>query len=64
MEGSRRDLFNDMAEHMPLLKNSQHTYYPRFGFTPKTDNSLKRGFLFTVFEIYSPVHESSKHTLL
>jgi len=36
MESSRRDLFNDMAEHRPILKNNQKTYHPRFGLTPKT----------------------------
>jgi len=36
MESSRRDLSNDMTEHKPSLKNNQNTYYPRFGFTPKT----------------------------
>jgi len=35
MENSRRDLFNDMAEHRPTLKNNQN-YHPRFGFAPKT----------------------------
>ena len=35
MESFRRDLLNDMAEHRPILKNNQNTYYPRFSFTPK-----------------------------
>ena len=34
MESSRRDLLNDMAENMPILKNNQNTCHPRF--TPKT----------------------------
>jgi len=41
MEKSRCDLLNDMAEHMPILKNNQNTYRPRFDFRyvifPKTD---------------------------
>jgi len=36
MESSRRDLSNDMAEHRPILKNIQNTYYSRFSFTSKT----------------------------
>jgi len=40
MESSRRDLLNGMAEHMPILKNNQNTYHPRFCLAPKT------GFLF------------------
>jgi len=36
MESSRRDLLNDVAEHMSILKNDQNTHYPRFSFTPKT----------------------------
>jgi len=31
MESSRRDLFNDMAEHGPILKNNQNTYHPVSG---------------------------------
>jgi len=47
VESSRRDLLNGMAEHMPVLKNNQNTYHPRFGFTPKTGIALpKTGFLF------------------
>jgi len=30
-ESSRRDLLNDMAEHIPILKNNKNTYHPRFG---------------------------------
>ena len=26
MESSRRDLFNDVAEHKPILKNNQNTH--------------------------------------
>jgi len=40
MGSSRRDLFNDMAEHRSILKNYQNTYYPRFSFTPKTGLEL------------------------
>ena len=36
MKSSRRDRLNDMAEHRLISKNNQNTYYPRFGFTPKT----------------------------
>jgi len=46
MEGSRRDRFNDMAEHGPILKNYQKTYHPRFSFTPKTGNIPQNGVLF------------------
>jgi len=47
MESSCRDLFNDMADLSPILKNNQNTYHPRFGFTPKTGTALpKTGFCF------------------
>ena len=47
MESSRRDLFNDMAQHTSTLKNNQNTYYFRFRFTPKTGiASPKTGVLF------------------
>jgi len=47
MESSRRDLLNDTAEHMPILKNNQNTDHRRFGFTPKTGiASPKTGVLF------------------
>jgi len=36
INSSRRDLLNDMAEHMPILKNNLNTLHPRFGYTPKT----------------------------
>ena len=36
MESSRRDLFNDRAECMPISKNNQTTYHRRVGFTPET----------------------------
>jgi len=36
MQSSRRDLFNDVAEHRAILKNNRNTYYPRFDFIPKT----------------------------
>jgi len=36
MESSRRDPLNGMAEYVPLLKNNQNVYHPRFGFSPTT----------------------------
>ena len=50
MESSLRDLSNDMAEHRPVLKNNQNTYYHRFSFTPKTGVAFPQTgvFLFTV----------------
>jgi len=49
MESSRRDLWNDMDEHMPFLKNNQNTYHPRFGSTPKSGMAFpkKGGFVFS-----------------
>jgi len=44
MEKSRRDLFNDVAEHRPISKNNQNTYY--FGFTLKTGRAFPGGFCF------------------
>jgi len=58
MESSRRDLSNDMAEQRPILKNNQNTgtYHLRFGFTPlQVEHSPKRGFIFTVLVILSPI---------
>ena len=50
MEISHRDLFNDMAEHMAILKNVQNTYLLRFSFIPKTDKAfLKMGILFLLW---------------
>jgi len=47
MESSRRDLSNDMAEPMPILKNNQNTYHPRFGFSSETGIAFsKAGVLF------------------
>jgi len=46
MESSRRDLFNDVADHESILKNNQNTYYPRFSFTPKTGMTPKTIVLF------------------
>jgi len=47
MESSRRDLFNDMAEHRPILKNKQNTYHPRFDLTPETGITFpKTGYCF------------------
>jgi len=54
MDSSRRDFLNDMAEHMPILKNNQNTYYPRFGFTPQVAFP-KTGFCF-----YSAILVKSK----
>ena len=42
MECSRRDVSNDMAEHMPFLQKNQNTYYPRFSSTPKTAYSISQ----------------------
>jgi len=36
MESSRRDPLHNVADQRSILKNDQITYYPRFGFTPKT----------------------------
>jgi len=46
MESSRRDLLNDMAEHLLILKNNQNTFHPRFGFTPKTSVAFPKRFFF------------------
>jgi len=47
MKCSRRYLLNDMAKQMPILKNNQNTYHPRFGFTPKIGITFpKTGFCF------------------
>jgi len=45
MGSSRRDLWNEMAERRPSLKNNRNTYYPRFLYTPKT-RIPKNGVLF------------------
>jgi len=60
MESFRRDLSNDMAEHKPILKNSQNTFYPRFSFTPITDIALpKTGVLFLLcLQIFPDRHIS------
>jgi len=42
MESSRRDLFNNVAEHRSMLKTDQSTCYPRFSFTPKTRIELPK----------------------
>jgi len=45
MENSRRDLLNDMSEH--ILKNYQNKYHPRFVFNTKTGKRIpKTGFWF------------------
>jgi len=47
MESFRRDLSNDMAEHRPILKNSQNTYTPILVSHPKqVQPSPKRVFCF------------------
>jgi len=46
MKRYRRNLFNGIAQHRPILKNNQNTY-PRFGFIPKTGIAFpKTGVLF------------------
>jgi len=47
MESSPRDLLSDVAEHMPILKNNQNTYYP-FNSTPKTLTFTKTAVLILV----------------
>ena len=39
MESSCRDLSSDMAEHRPILRNNQNTYYPRFSFRAAPTNA-------------------------
>jgi len=47
MDSSLRNVLNDMAEHMPILKNNQNMYHFRFGFTHKIDIAFpKMGVLF------------------
>jgi len=54
MESSRQDLLNDMAEHRPILKNSQNTYNPHISFTPKTDIAFpETGFCLYCITSYS-----------
>jgi len=49
MESSRRDLFNDMADHSPILKTNQIRTIPVLVSHPKqAQHSPKRGFVFTV----------------
>ena len=47
MESSRRDLFNDMAEHRSIKKEKKrrNTYYTHFIFTQKIVKN-KRYFIF------------------
>jgi len=40
MDSSRRDLFNDVAQLLSILKKYQNTNYPCFIFTPKTGIEL------------------------
>jgi len=51
MESSRRDVLNDIAEHKPILKDNQYTYYPRFGFTPKIGIAFPETVFFTVYNL-------------
>jgi len=37
IKAPRRDLKNDMAEHMSTLKTNQNTYYPRFIFISRKE---------------------------
>jgi len=47
MESTSRDLSNDMAEQMPILKNNLETYHFNIGFTLKTGIAfLKTRFCF------------------
>jgi len=66
VKSSRRDLSNDMAEHRPILKNNQNTYYPRFSFTPKTGIAFpKKGvsFLLWWYSSYTTVSLKKNSTL-
>jgi len=49
MESSRRDLLNDMTEHMSNLKNNQNTYHPRVlvSYPKQVWHSAKRDLVFT-----------------
>jgi len=49
MENSRRDLSNDMAKHMPILKSNQNTCHPRFGNPKQVKHSPKRFFVTDTF---------------
>jgi len=51
MKSSRRDFSNDVGKHRSILKNNQNTYYPRFGFTPKTGIAFPK----QVFSFYCDV---------
>jgi len=51
MESSRQDLSNDMGEHWPILKNNYNLYYPRIGFTPKTDVAFPKTGLFLLCSV-------------
>ena len=49
INSSRRDLLNDMAEHIPILKNNQNTHHPRVGFTLRIGSLPQNGaFVLTV----------------
>jgi len=55
MESSPRDLFNDMAEQRPILKNNQNTYYRRFSFTPETSIAFSKTSIVWVFRLGSSI---------
>jgi len=55
MESSRRDLLNDMAEHRPILKNNQNTYYPRFSSTLKIGTAFPKGFFLSTHNLIQPM---------
>jgi len=52
MESTRRDFWNDVAEHMPVLKNNQNTYHPRFGSTPKSSTAFPKTWV--LFLLWAP----------
>jgi len=54
MKSSRRDLLNDMAEHIAILKNSQNTYHPFWFHTQNRYGIPKNGgFVFTVYVLWA-----------
>jgi len=54
MESSRQALSNDMAEHRPILKNNQNTYYLRLSFTPKIGIAFPENLVFCDAVYYIP----------
>ena len=59
MKSSPRDHLNDVAEHRPMLKNNQNTYYPRFGFTPNTGIAFPKTGI--PFLLCSGTYETLRH---